>query len=59
MPPRHYVHSKAMVVDDTALRIGSANLCNRSMGMDTECDVLLESRGDPKVAQDLGEDDAG
>lgn len=44
------VHSKAMVVDDRALRIGSANLCNRSMGMDTECDVLIESRGDPKVA---------
>jgi phosphatidylserine/phosphatidylglycerophosphate/cardiolipin synthase-like enzyme/uncharacterized membrane protein YdjX (TVP38/TMEM64 family) len=44
------VHSKAMVVDDRQLRIGSANLCSRSMGMDTECDVLIESRGDPKVA---------
>ena len=44
------VHSKAMVVDDRQLRIGSANLCNRSMGMDTECDVLIESRGDPEVA---------
>jgi phospholipase D1/2 len=39
-----------MVVDDRQLRIGSANLCNRSMGMDTECDVLIESRGDPRVA---------
>ena len=45
------VHSKAMVVDDCALRIGSANLCSRSMGMDTECDVLIESRGDAGVAQ--------
>src|SRR5688572_5837044 len=44
------VHSKVMIVDDRALRIGSANLCNRSMGMDTECDVLIESRGDPQVA---------
>ena len=44
------VHSKAMVIDDSALRIGSANLCNRSMGMDTECDLLIESRGDPRVA---------
>ena len=44
------VHSKAMIVDDSALRIGSANLCNRSMGMDTECDVLIESRGDAQVA---------
>jgi phosphatidylserine/phosphatidylglycerophosphate/cardiolipin synthase-like enzyme/uncharacterized membrane protein YdjX (TVP38/TMEM64 family) len=44
------VHSKAMIVDDRCLRIGSSNLCNRSMGMDTECDVLIESRGDPRVA---------
>ena len=44
------VHSKMMAVDDRQLRIGSANLCNRSMGMDTECDVLIESRGDPEVA---------
>jgi phosphatidylserine/phosphatidylglycerophosphate/cardiolipin synthase-like enzyme/uncharacterized membrane protein YdjX (TVP38/TMEM64 family) len=44
------VHSKMMVVDDRQLRVGSANLCNRSMGMDTECDVLIESRGDPHVA---------
>jgi phosphatidylserine/phosphatidylglycerophosphate/cardiolipin synthase-like enzyme/uncharacterized membrane protein YdjX (TVP38/TMEM64 family) len=44
------VHSKMMVVDDRQLRVGSANLCNRSMGMDTECDVLIESRGDPRIA---------
>jgi phosphatidylserine/phosphatidylglycerophosphate/cardiolipin synthase-like enzyme/uncharacterized membrane protein YdjX (TVP38/TMEM64 family) len=44
------VHSKVMVVDDRCMRIGSANLCNRSMGMDTECDVLIESRGRPEVA---------
>jgi phosphatidylserine/phosphatidylglycerophosphate/cardiolipin synthase-like enzyme/uncharacterized membrane protein YdjX (TVP38/TMEM64 family) len=44
------VHSKMMVVDDRQLRVGSANLCNRSMGMDTECDVLIESRGEPGVA---------
>jgi phospholipase D1/2 len=35
------------------LRIGSANLCNRSMGMDTECDVLVESRGDAQVAHTI------
>jgi len=44
------VHSKMMVVDDRQLRVGSANLCNRSMGMDTECDVLIESRGEAHVA---------
>jgi phosphatidylserine/phosphatidylglycerophosphate/cardiolipin synthase-like enzyme/uncharacterized membrane protein YdjX (TVP38/TMEM64 family) len=43
------VHSKMMVVDERQLRIGSANLCNRSMGMDTECDVLIESRGESRV----------
>ncbi|MGE5545712.1 MAG: VTT domain-containing protein [Solirubrobacterales bacterium] len=39
------VHSKVMVVDDCMLRIGSANLNNRSMGLDTECDVLVEAGG--------------
>ena len=43
------VHSKVCVVDDEWLRIGSANLSNRSMGMDTECDVTLEARGDAVV----------
>ncbi|MFC5067438.1 VTT domain-containing protein [Flaviflagellibacter deserti] len=36
------VHSKVMVVDDRFLRVGSANLNNRSMGTDTECDLALE-----------------
>jgi len=37
------VHSKVMVVDDRLLRIGSANLNNRSMGTDTECDLAVEA----------------
>jgi len=37
------VHAKVMVVDDRLLRIGSANLNNRSMGLDTECDLALEA----------------
>ena len=37
------VHSKFMIVDDRLLRIGSANLCNRSMGTDTECDLTIEA----------------
>ena len=37
------VHSKVMIVDDRFLRIGSANLNNRSMGADTECDVAFEA----------------
>ena len=35
------VHSKVMIVDDTFLRIGSANLSSRSMAVDTECDVAV------------------
>jgi phosphatidylserine/phosphatidylglycerophosphate/cardiolipin synthase-like enzyme/uncharacterized membrane protein YdjX (TVP38/TMEM64 family) len=44
------VHSKLMIADDRVLRVGSSNLCSRSMAMDTECDVVIESRGDAKVA---------
>ncbi|MGQ0547038.1 MAG: VTT domain-containing protein [Betaproteobacteria bacterium] len=44
------VHSKLMVVDDRLLRIGSSNLSNRSMSMDTECDTAIESRGRAAVA---------
>lgn len=43
------IHTKLAVVDDTMLRVGSANLNNRSMGLDTECDVLIEALGDPAV----------
>ena len=39
------VHAKVMVVDDRLLRVGSANLCNRSMGTDTECDLVIEAAG--------------
>jgi phospholipase D1/2 len=37
------VHSKMMIVDDDIVRIGSANLANRSMGLDTECDLTIEA----------------
>jgi phospholipase D1/2 len=43
------IHSKVLVVDDNLLRIGSANLTNRSMGIDTECDLAMEARGDAEV----------
>lgn len=44
------VHSKLMVMDDRLLRIGSANLANRSMGLDTECDLAIEAR-EPRVKE--------
>lgn len=37
------VHSKVTIADDTFLRIGSANLNNRSGGLDTECDMAMEA----------------
>lgn len=36
-----YVHAKVTVVDDRILRVGSSNFNNRSMKLDTECDVVL------------------
>jgi phospholipase D1/2 len=44
------VHSKVMVVDDRLIRIGSANLNNRSMGTDTECDLAIEAKSDTERA---------
>jgi phospholipase D1/2 len=38
------VHSKIMIVDDVLLRVGSANLNNRSLGLDTECDLAFEAK---------------
>ena len=38
-----YVHAKIMVVDDRVVRVGSANINNRSMRLDTECDVLVDA----------------
>ena len=37
-----YCHAKIMIVDDELLRIGSANFNNRSMGLDSECDVFVD-----------------
>jgi uncharacterized membrane protein YdjX (TVP38/TMEM64 family) len=43
------VHAKVMVVDDRLVRVGSANLSNRSMGLDSECDLAIESAGEERV----------
>ncbi len=40
------VHSKVAIMDDWMLRVGSANLNNRSIGLDTECDLAFEAGGD-------------
>lgn len=48
-----YVHAKVLVLDDRLLRIGSANLNNRSMGLDSECDLTIEVRGDAPRRDEL------
>jgi phospholipase D1/2 len=42
------VHAKMILIDDEWLRIGSANLANRSMGLDSECDLTVAADGDPQ-----------
>ena len=49
------LHSKVTIVDDRLVRIGSANLNNRSMGFDSECDaaVACRTRRDRQAARSL------
>jgi phospholipase D1/2 len=44
------VHSKVMVVDDRFAMVGSANLSDRSMGLDTELNIAIEANGDSTIA---------
>jgi phosphatidylserine/phosphatidylglycerophosphate/cardiolipin synthase-like enzyme len=41
-----YVHAKIMISDDRVLKLGSANINNRSMGYDSECDIVIEAQQD-------------
>ena len=36
-----YVHAKILVADDRVLRLGSSNMNNRSLRLDTECDLTI------------------
>jgi uncharacterized membrane protein YdjX (TVP38/TMEM64 family) len=40
------IHAKLMIIDDRLLRVGSSNLSNRSMGLDSECDLAIDAAGD-------------
>src|SRR3569832_2744397 len=40
-----------MVVDDDFVRVGSSNLNNRSMLLDTDCDLAVEARGERRIAE--------
>ncbi|QRM30975.1 phospholipase D-like domain-containing protein [Microvirga sp. VF16] len=37
------IHSKLIIIDDVLLRVGSSNLNNRSIGLDSECDAAVEA----------------
>jgi len=56
-PDCTYIHSKVLVVDDRLFTLGSANLTNRSMGLDTEINVAWEARSpdDEALACDIRE----
>jgi phospholipase D1/2 len=47
------MHSKVCIVDDELVRVGSANLSNRSMGFDTECDLAIEASERPAVRRTI------
>ena len=38
-----YVHAKLLIVDDQILRVGSSNFNNRSLRLDTECDITVDA----------------
>jgi phospholipase D1/2 len=42
-PTQIHLHSKLLIMDDRLLVVGSANLCNRSMRLDTECNLAIEA----------------
>ncbi len=43
------VHAKIMIIDDYFLHAGSANTSDRSLGMDSECDLAIEARGHESI----------
>jgi len=45
-----YVHAKITVIDDQVIRVGSSNFNNRSLRLDSECDVSIDAAGDSATA---------
>lgn len=52
-PQQIYVHSKVMIVDHRMLTMGSANLSNRSMRVDSELNVSLVEESENSFPQQL------
>ena len=47
------VHTKLTVVDDRRAYLGSANLSNRSMGLDTEIGLVMDADEDPRLEETI------
>ncbi|MEX1033410.1 MAG: VTT domain-containing protein [Cellvibrionaceae bacterium] len=45
------IHSKVAIIDDKFLDVGSANLSNRSMSLDTECDLIFAAANEEHCSQ--------
>ena len=41
---RILIHAKVIIIDDELMRIGSSNLNNRSIALDSECDLTIHAR---------------
>jgi phosphatidylserine/phosphatidylglycerophosphate/cardiolipin synthase-like enzyme len=48
-----YVHAKVMIADDRILKLGSSNLNNRSLGYDSECDLILDAQADTMLRRHI------
>lgn len=48
-PKPVFIHSKVVIVDDRFLSVGSANLTNRSLGVDSELNVSFSAETDDGV----------
>ena len=46
-----YVHAKILIADDRVLRLGSSNMNNRSLRLDTECDLAIAATDDTSAAR--------
>ncbi|MEJ2328389.1 MAG: VTT domain-containing protein [Gammaproteobacteria bacterium] len=45
------IHAKVMIIDDCFARVASSNLSNRSMGLDSECDLVVESNDEQRCCE--------
>ena len=41
-----YCHAKILIADGEVFRLGSSNMNNRSLRLDTECDLAIQARDD-------------